>query len=111
MKVAMVDGWIWLVDVGERFNQLKELGMTWNRKKKRMECQATLENFCKLKRIFKLPPELEAECERLRAKHVRMEQERGSDSPVPCMDFPVKAKLYKHQIRAVNMALIQFDVI
>lgn len=36
--------------------------------------------------------------------------EKAEEDPKPLMKLPVKVKLYKHQIKAVNMALVAFDV-
>lgn len=35
---------------------------------------------------------------------------QAEEGPRPLMKLPVKVKLYKHQIKAVNMALAAFDV-
>lgn len=35
---------------------------------------------------------------------------QAEEDPKPLMKLPVKVKLYKHQIKAVNMALVAFDV-
>lgn len=35
---------------------------------------------------------------------------QAEEDPKPLMKLPVKVKLYKHQIKAVSMALVAFDV-
>jgi hypothetical protein len=34
-----------------------------------------------------------------------------NQDPVPFMDYPVKLPLYKHQVRAANMALMVFGFV
>lgn len=58
---------------------------------------------------FTLPPKIDELRASLGDKQWRVNSERVNSNPVPIMNFPVKAQLYKHQARAVNMAMIQFE--
>ena len=58
-----------------------------------------------------LPGPYEAERQRRIQVHAAVDRERIKEDPKPAVRFPVKASLYKHQIRAANMALIMFGLI
>jgi hypothetical protein len=85
--------------------------MKWNRQKQELSGVADLELLDKLASIVKLPPSIEAKRDNLRAVQDAVDRERMNQDPVPFMDYPVKLPLYKHQVRAANMALMVFGFV
>jgi hypothetical protein len=85
--------------------------MKWNRQKQELSGVADLELLDKLASIVKLPPSIEAKRSNLRAVQDAVDRERMNQDPVPFMDYPVKLPLYKHQVRAANMALMVFGFV
>lgn len=110
MKAALVDGSVIIIEPGDWYKRLQAAGLRWNRRLQRLEGKATADMLEKLSEIFLLPPRMAAELARLQEKQRRIDAEKVNKNPVPLMEVPVKAKLFKHQIRAVNMALIAFEV-
>jgi hypothetical protein len=85
--------------------------MKWNRQKQELSGVADLELLDKLASIVKLPPSIEAKRVNLRAVQDAVDRERMNQDPVPFMDYPVKLPLFKHQVRAANMALMVFGFV
>jgi hypothetical protein len=68
-----------------------------------------------LERLKKIVPEFPHALERMR-KNLELagsavERERTRPDPRPLYKYPVKARLYSHQVRAANMALLVFGLI
>lgn len=84
--------------------------MRWVKQRQWLEGPATAELLNNLSSIVKLPAPIEAERNRLNMIQECIDIERMKESPVPICKFPVKANLFKHQVRAVNMALVVFGL-
>lgn len=110
MRIGYFEGEILVAEPGGRYKALSRY-MRWDKRAKCMRAKATLDTLEGLAGIFTLPPNMRALRERLRAKQDMIDRIRADENPKPLMELPVKAKLYKHQIKAVNMALVEFDVL
>lgn len=110
MKIAMKQGQILLAEIeSARLSPLQRLGMLrWNPDSHIYSAPVSLELLDGLAKIFPLPDFIEAERQRLDYMARRLEGERNAAHPAPLVRYPVKADLYNHQIRAANMAMIQF---
>jgi SNF2 family DNA or RNA helicase len=62
-----------------------------------------------LARIFTLPDFVEAERQKMLDTEHMLQLQREAEDPGCVFAYPVKAKLFKHQIRAANMAMMVFD--
>ena len=111
MRVGIVDGEIIIIDPDDRYKALTQY-MHWDKKNKCLRARATLDTLKGLSGIFTLTPALAALKLYLEQKRREMETQRTCKTPFPKMHFPLKKgiKLFEHQIRAVNMALIEFEV-
>lgn len=110
MQIATNMDEIIVTEPGERYKALSRY-MRWDKKTKSLRAKATLDTLDGLASIFTLPPKMAELRGRLRAKQDMIDRIRAEENPEPLMDFPVKAKLYKHQIKAVSMALVEFDIV
>lgn len=110
MRIGYSEGDIIIVEPGDRYKALSRY-MRWDKRAKCMRAKATLDTLEGLAGIFTLPPNMKALRERLRAKQDMIDRIRADENPKPLMELPVKAKLYKHQVKAVSMALVEFDVV
>ena len=110
MRIGYSEGDIIIVEPGDRYKALSRY-MRWDKRAKCMRAKATLDTLEGLAGIFTLPPNMKALRERLRAKQDMIDRIRAEEEPKPMMEFPVKAKLYIHQVKAANMALVEFDVL
>jgi len=71
-----------------------------------------LEQLERLRKIVPdFPPALEKMRQKLELAGNAVERERTRPDPKPLYKYPVKAKLYSHQVRAANMALLVFGLI
>ena len=109
MKVAMKNGRIVLAQIEQaRMDKLKKTGMLrWNRAARTYSAPVTLDLLEVLAQIFPLPDTVEAERRRLAGIVRQLDAQRAAAEPVPLTSYPVRAKLFRHQVRAANMALIQ----
>jgi SNF2 family DNA or RNA helicase len=64
-----------------------------------------------LARYYKLPADMETKRQRLGKTRREIDAERLAEDPAPLLPYPVKANLYKHQIRGANMALRAFGAL
>ena len=82
----------------------------WNRTKHRLEARITAQLLTELSEMGPLPEWAED----IRKDYVRRDTEmqrlRNEEHPEPVVPFPVRAKLYEHQIRGANMALCAFGI-
>ena len=111
MKIAMKDGRIVLAQIEQaRMDKLKKTGMLrWNRAVRTYSAPVTLDLLEVLAQIFPLPDTVEAERRRLAGIARQLDAQRAASEPVPLTSYPVRAKLFRHQVRAANMALIQLS--
>lgn len=111
MKVAMKDGRIILAQIEQaRMDKLKKTGMLrWNKAERTYSAPVTLDLLDVLAQIFPLPDIVEAERQRLAGIARQLDAQRSAAEPVPMTPYPVRARLFRHQVRAANMALIQLS--
>ena len=111
MKVAMKNGRIVLAQIEQaRMDKLKKTGMLrWNKAARTYSAPVTLDLLEVLAQIFPLPDTVEAERRRLAGIARQLDAQRAASEPVPLTSYPVRAKLFRHQVRAANMALIQLS--
>ena len=68
-----------------------------------------------LERLKKIAPEFPPSLEKIRRELElagnAVERERTRPDPKPLYRYPIKARLYSHQIRAANMALLVFGLV
>ena len=111
MKAAMKDGRIVLAQIEQaRMDKLKKTGLLrWNRRERTYSAPVSLDLLDTLAGIFPLPDTVEAERRRLAGIVRQLDAQRAAAEPVPLTSYPVRAKLFRHQVRAANMALIQLS--
>ena len=109
MKVAMKNGRIVLAQIEQaRMDKLKKTGLLrWNKRERTYSAPVSLDLLDALAGIFPLPDCIEAERRRLAGVARELDAQRAAAEPVPLVPYPVRAKLFRHQVRAANMALIQ----
>lgn len=112
MKMAMKDGQVFLKDISAYDNAIiKSWGLTkYNRTERWIEGPATIELLNKLAGLCKLPEYIEQERQRLNGIQEAVDKERMNEKPVPLYDYPVKATLFAHQVRACNMFFLRLKV-
>ena len=85
--------------------------MKWNRRAGMLTGTADMELLDRLSGIVRLPPAIEAWREALHRVQDAVDRERGDPDPKPVYDYPVRLPLYRHQVRAANMALLTFGMV
>lgn len=85
--------------------------MRWDKKNHMLRGAATAELLNRVASISRLTPPVAEERDRLNGMQEAVDAERMKEEPVPLYPYPVRAKLFKHQIRAANMALITFGLV
>lgn len=111
MKLALSDGMIYIRNTKEEYPIIKGLpSAKYDKKLQAWAVPATADMLDRLQRFVKLPPALEQERQRLKRKQERIDTERLNDTPTPLVDYPVKVKLFQHQVRACNMAMYAFEL-
>ena len=107
----MKNGRIVLAQIEQaRMDKLTKTGMLrWNRAARTYSAPVTLDLLEVLAQIFPLPDTVEAERRRLTGIARQLDAQRAASEPVPLTSYPVRAKLFRHQVRAANMALIQLS--
>jgi hypothetical protein len=117
MKMRMTDGTIQIIEAtGAWGDMIKSWRiMKWKKEDKMWYAPVSLELLDKLADLtqHRLPAPIEAERRRLAAVQEAVDKERVKpDKDVKALyKFPVKPKLYSHQVRAANMALMTFGLI
>lgn len=112
MRITMKDGQIVLGDMGAYYAVLRSWGLlTYHKQTQTLRGAVSLELLDNLAGLGRLPQDIEAERRRLRAVKEAIDAERGNDHPVPLVHYPVKAKLFEHQIRGANMCLLAFGAV
>lgn len=107
----MKNGRIVLAQIEQaRMDKLKKTGMLrWNKAARTYSAPVTLDLLDVLAQIFPLPDTVEAERRRLAGITRQLDAQRAASEPVPLTSYPVRAKMFRHQVRAANMALIQLS--
>ena len=112
MTLKMQDGQIVLGNIGPYYNTIKSWGlMTYHKPTQTLRGSASIELLDNLAALGKLPSDLETERRRLRAIKDAVDAERNNPAPVPFVKYPVKVKLFAHQLRGANMCMLTFGVV
>lgn len=110
MKLAVQGSAVYIIEASDaQAKAIKAWGlMQWDRKQKMFSGTASADLFDRLSGICKLSPSALAKRAELIRIQEAVDRERANPAPVPLAAYPVKAKLYQHQIRGANMALLTF---
>lgn len=113
MKIALIRGVVTIAELSNLdFQRLKNIsGLRWNRTARCMVGPVSLTLLDGLARYYKLPADMETKRQRLGKTRREIDAERLAEDPAPLLPYPVKANLYKHQIRGANMALRAFGAL
>lgn len=113
MKIALIRGVVTIAELSSLdFQRLKNIsGLRWNRTTRCMVGPVSLNLLDGLARYYKLPADMETKRQRLGKTRREIDAERLAEDPAPLLPYPVKANLYKHQIRGANMALRAFGAL
>lgn len=113
MKIALIRGVVTIAELSNLdFQRLKNIsGLRWNRITRCMVGPVSLNLLDGLARYYKLPADMETKRQRLGKTRREIDAERLTEDPAPLLPYPVKANLYKHQIRGANMALRAFGAL
>lgn len=113
MKIALIRGVVTIAELSNLdFQRLKNIsGLRWNRTTRCMVGPVSLNLLDGLARFYKLPADMETKRQRLGKTRREIDAERLAENPAPLLPYPVKANLYKHQIRGANMALRAFGAL
>lgn len=113
MKIALIRGVVTIAELSNLdFQRLKNIsGLRWNRTTRCMVGPVSLTLLDGLARYYKLPADMETKRQRLGKTRREIDAERLAEDPAPLLPYPVKANLYKHQIRGANMALRAFGAL
>lgn len=113
MKIALIRGVVTIAELSNLdFQRLKNIsGLRWNRTLRCMVGPVSLNLLDGLARYYKLPADMETKRQRLGKTRREIDAERLVEDPAPLLPYPVKANLYKHQIRGANMALRAFGAL
>ena len=113
MKMALKDGKVLIKDadstqgaVIRSWNRVR-----WNKSLKLFEGDLSGDLLDRLAKLVKLPQVIEEERQAIHRVQRAVDQERARKDPEPLVRYPVTKQLYKHQVRAANMALITFGII
>lgn len=113
MKIALIRGVVTIAELSNLdFQRLKNIsGLRWNRTTRCMVGPVSLNLLDGLARYYKLPADMETKRQLLGKTRREIDAERLAEDPAPLLPYPVKANLYKHQIRGANMALRAFGAL
>jgi|GEM_PF-297927 len=113
MKMAMKDGQILIKEADQnQFMVIKSWNkMKWKRGEQMLVGTADLELLNKLAGLIRLPQPIEQQRQHLIAIQGSVNAERMNPNPVPLVTYPVKLKLFQHQVRGANMAMITFGLV
>lgn len=113
MKIALIRGVVTIAELSNLdFQRLKNIsGLRWNRTTRCMVGPVSLNLLDGLACYYKLPADMETKRQRLGKTRREIDAERLAEDPAPLLPYPVKANLYKHQIRGANMALRAFGAL
>lgn len=113
MRMAIKDGKIYLIEFDStQYGIMRSWGaLRYVRAKQWMEGTVSLELLEKLARITTLSPTAEQLRKKLAGTQEAVDKLRTEKDPKPLVHFPIKGSLYKHQIRAADMALVEFGLV
>lgn len=112
MKIALEKNTLLIAGADEvQYSIIRSWGlMKWNKEKKWLQGVASLELLEKLRSLIMLDrhPQILKLYQELKTAREAVDAERIAENPSPLCEPPVKAKLYSHQTRGYNMALLTF---
>lgn len=113
MKMALKDGKVLIKDADSTQGAVIRSWnrMRWNKSLKLFEGDLSGDLLDRLAKLVKLPQAIEEERQAIHGVQRAVDQERARKDPEPLVRYPVTKQLYKHQVRAANMALITFGII
>lgn len=113
MKMKLENGNLIVADLDNtQFAIIKSWNkMRWNKQRQWLEGPATGELLNKMASIVRLPALIEEERQRINGIQDAVDRVRMMEDPVPIIEPPVKAKMFKHQTRGYLMALITFGLV
>ena len=113
MKMALKDGKVLIKDADSTQGAVIRSWnrMRWNKSLKLFEGDLSGDLLDRLAKLVKLPQAIEEERQAIHRVQRAVDQERARKDPEPLLRYPVTKQLYKHQVRAANMALITFGII
>ena len=113
MKMALKDGKVLIKDADSTQGAVIRSWnrMRWNKSLKLFEGDLSGDLLDRLAKLVKLPQAIEEERQAIHRVRRAVDQERARKDPEPLVRYPVTKQLYKHQVRAANMALITFGII
>lgn len=113
MKMALKDGKVLIKDADSTQGAVIRSWnrMRWNKSLKLFEGDLSGDLLDRLAKLVKLPQAIEEERQAIHRVQRAVDQERAKKDPEPLVRYPVTKQLYKHQVRAANMALITFGIV
>lgn len=113
MKMMIRDGRVTLLEVPpSKAQQIKKTNrMRWDRETGSFTAPASLGLLESLAGVFRFPQPYAAILDGMIRNRAAMEDERTKETPEALYEYPVKRTLYRHQVRAANMALLAFGLI
>lgn len=113
MKMALKDGKILIKDADSTQGAVIRSWnrMRWNKSLKLFEGDLSGDLLDRLAKLVKLPQAIEEERQAIHRVQRAVDQERARKDPECLVRYPVTKQLYKHQVRAANMALITFGIV
>ena len=113
MKMALKDGKVLIKDADSTQGAVIRSWnrMRWNKSLKLFEGDLSGDLLDRLAKLVQLPQAIEEERQAMHRVRRAVDQERARKDPEPLVRYPVTKQLYKHQVRAANMALITFGII
>ena len=113
MKMALKDGKVLIKEADSTQGAVIRSWnrMRWNKSLKLFEGDLSGDLLDRLAKLVKLPQAIEEERQAIHRVQRAVDQERARKDPEPLVRYPVTKQLYKHQVRAANMALITFGII
>ena len=110
MQLALCNDTIYIKTTKDEYPIVKGLpGVKFDKKNLAWVTPCTLEMLDRLQRLVKLPPVLEAERQKRREVQNNVDKEMLCEKPKAMFDYPVKVKLFEHQVRGANMAMYEFE--
>lgn len=110
MKIAIRQGEVILQQLmPEQYNTIKSWNlMRWDKAEQALKGKASIDLLDRLAGLGQLPPSVEKMRLDLHGRQDAINRERINPAPVPIVAPPVKASLFDHQKRALNMCLLTF---
>lgn len=89
----------------------KQMGFSYNRSLKVFEALPSLGTITELSKCIRLPDALVTLKNELEKVQGAVNHVRKESKSIPLIKPPVRANLYDHQVKALNMALLHFGVV